>query len=117
MQFFQISSFLLKAEYLASIQDNDGAEQMYKASIESSLDHGNIHELALAYELFGHYHSAHERRVESIDCFKNAHMYYYQWGATAIADKVSRNHNLMIHSTVSTESQTKHSKHPREWTC
>ena len=114
---FSNKFFLLKAEHLASIRDNHGAEQMYKASIKAALDHGNIHELALAYELFGHYHSAHERGVESIDCFKNAHMYYSQWGATAIADKVSRNHNLMIHSTVSIELQTKNSKHPREWTC
>eukprot|EP00579_Thalassiosira_antarctica_P021935 CAMPEP_0201974226 /NCGR_PEP_ID=MMETSP0904-20121228/49474_1 /ASSEMBLY_ACC=CAM_ASM_000553 /TAXON_ID=420261 /ORGANISM="Thalassiosira antarctica, Strain CCMP982" /LENGTH=148 /DNA_ID=CAMNT_0048524669 /DNA_START=56 /DNA_END=498 /DNA_ORIENTATION=- len=48
MAVFETKWLLLKAEYFASISEFDQAVQMYKGSIKSAEDHGNIHELALA---------------------------------------------------------------------
>jgi len=87
---------LLKAEYAASVEKFDEALQMYKDSIKSAQDHGNIQELALAHELLGDYYSDRGCHLVSIECFKNGYLYYTQWGATAIAERILRKHNLDV---------------------
>ena len=85
---------LLKAEYTASFHDSSNASQLYEASIKAALDCGNIHEAALAYNLYGDYHAAHGKDVESKISHNMALKYYMQWGASAIAEKLQHKHNL-----------------------
>lgn len=98
MAVFDNKGMLLSAEYSACIGENDTAEQFYKASIMAAGDHGNIHELALAYELLGNYYAARELGTNSIECYHNAYKYYNQWGATAVAEKLFHKHNLGMQS-------------------
>ena len=102
---------LLQAEYSASVSEHDKAQSLYLASIDAAKDHGHIHELALAHELLGNYYcSANGYGVEDSDeCFRKAILYYKQWGATTLAEKLMRKHNLRMDS-----SQLGNSKHPRE---
>ena len=44
---------LMQAEYSASIGEHEKAQLEYTSSIKAAKDHGLIHELALALELFG----------------------------------------------------------------
>ena len=117
MAVFENKWLLLKAEHSASIQNSIEAEQLYKASIKSAQDHGNIHELALAYELLGNYYAASGLRMTSIDCYNNAYAYYKQWGATAVAEKLSHKHDLDTSlASGSTGLQAGNSnKHSRVW--
>jgi len=110
---FENKWLLLKAEYSASIQQYVAAQNLYKTSIQVAQDHGNIHELGLAYELLGNYYSAYGSREDSNDCLKKAHVYYTQWGATAVAEKLVRDHNLDMTSMVE-ELRAGNSKHSRQ---
>eukprot|EP00571_Detonula_confervacea_P012799 CAMPEP_0172299466 /NCGR_PEP_ID=MMETSP1058-20130122/1767_1 /TAXON_ID=83371 /ORGANISM="Detonula confervacea, Strain CCMP 353" /LENGTH=191 /DNA_ID=CAMNT_0013008921 /DNA_START=76 /DNA_END=651 /DNA_ORIENTATION=+ len=106
---------MLKAEYCASIGEHNRALSLYKASINAAQDHGSIHDLALAFELLGNYHcSANGDGVDSNECFRKAYVYYIQWGATAMADKLLRKHNLSMEPGTSTELLLGASKNPRE---
>mmetsp|Transcript_4493 Transcript_4493/g.9952 ORF Transcript_4493/g.9952 Transcript_4493/m.9952 type:complete len:1333 (+) Transcript_4493:111-4109(+) len=93
---------LLKAEYLASINENHAAEESYIQSISSSRDHGNVHELALAYELLGKYYSAHGSETYCKHCFKQAHVLYIQWGATMVAKRLEQ-YGLDLNSSLDTD--------------
>ena len=103
---------LLQVEYAASVGEHYKAQPLYLASINAAKDHGHIHELALAHELLGNYYCG--RGQDSNECFRKAAMYYEQWGATVLAEKVMLKHNLSIDSGASTELQLGKSKHPRE---
>lgn len=87
---FENKLFLMQAEYFASIDGHNDAERLYIKSINASRDHGNIHELGLAYELLGKFYSARGSSSYSIHCFKHAHKFYTQWGADAVAEKILR---------------------------
>jgi len=87
---------LLKAEYFISIGKRGGAITLYKDCINSARDHGNIHEMALAYELLGNYYCDEGDRAHSDEYFREAHTFYEQWGATAIAKKLVYKHDLII---------------------
>mmetsp|Transcript_15810 Transcript_15810/g.33418 ORF Transcript_15810/g.33418 Transcript_15810/m.33418 type:complete len:244 (-) Transcript_15810:383-1114(-) len=87
---FENKWLLLKAEYFASINEHDEAERSYIKSINASRDHGNIHELGLGYELLGKYYSSLGSAIYSTHCFEQAHLFYTQWGATALAEKILR---------------------------
>lgn len=73
---FENKYLLLKAEYTASFHNSDGADKFYEGSIKAAQDHGNIHEVALAYHLFGDYHAARGSTADSQNCYNNAHIYY-----------------------------------------
>merc|ERR1712194_195009 len=103
---FENKLLLLKAEYFASTNEYDKALNMYMQSVQISRDHGNIHELGLVYESLGNYHSACVSREDPSVYFKMAHLYYTQWGATAVAEKLVREHVLDMTSPDSEESQT-----------
>ena len=107
---FENKWLLLKAEYSASIHDYDEAEPTYTASIEVARDHGNIHELALAYELLGNYYLDRGRRTSSKECFEKAYLYYIQWGATAVADKILHKYGMVAPSLVGSKGNSKHSR-------
>jgi len=111
MAIFENKWLLLKAEYYYSIYDSDQALQMYQESIKSARDYGNIHELAMAHELLGKYHLERGCREDSKECFRNAHVYYTQWGAIAVAEKILRKYNLELDSQA---SPLQNQKHPRE---
>ena len=111
---FENKWLLLKAEFMASIDESDQALKNYEGSIKSAQDHGNIHELALAQELFGNYYSERGCMTTSIECFKKAYVYYTQWGATAIADKILETHNLEMASAAKQELHLQNQKHPRQ---
>jgi len=116
MAVFETKWLLLKAEYFASISEFDQAVQMYKGSIKSAEDHGNIHELALAHELLGNYCSGRGfMTTTSNACFEKAYMYYAQWGATAIAEKIFLTHNLEMDSAAKQELHLQNQKHSRQW--
>jgi len=104
---------LLEAEHAAlSHGESDYVEQLYKASIKAAQDNGNIHELALAYELFGHYY-AKRCQEDSNSCFERAFIYYTQWGATKVAQRLSETHNLNAASVSTLALQIEHVKHAR----
>ena len=73
---------LLKAEYNASFEGSDDASQFYLASITAAKDHGNMHELALAYELSGNYYAVRGHTSVCRSCYENAHVCYTQWWVT-----------------------------------
>ena len=89
--------YLLQAEYSASLKRDD-AKQLYETSIKAAKDHGNIHECGLALELYGDYHSSLGCTADAYACYKNAHKYYSQWGATQVAERLLKKHNLTIES-------------------
>ena len=91
---FENKWLLLKAEYNASFQGSDDAAQFYIASINAARDHGNIHEMALAYELLGNYYDLRKCNADAKDCYNNAYICYTRWGASAIAEKLMRKHEL-----------------------
>ena len=87
---------LLNAEYHASIGEGDAALEMYGESIRASRDHGNVHEMALAYELLGKHRSALGMTSAANECFAQAFAHYSSWGATAVADRLLRTHNIDV---------------------
>lgn len=114
---FENKWLLLKAEYLASIRDHDAALGMYMQSIQVARDHGRLDELGLAYELLGNYHSsAPVSKEDPISSFKMAHLYYTQWGATAVAAKLLRENDLDKASMDITEAQLANIKYARQVT-
>ena len=105
---------LIKAEYYSSVKDHDQALKMYEASIAASKDHGNIHELALGYELLGDYYAAHHRvEADVTECYKNAVTFYLQWGAAAVARRIMSKHSLDIDLVVHNEREGVLIKHAR----
>jgi len=94
MAVFENKWLLLRAEHAASINNHDEAKGLYKASIGAARDHGNIHEMALAYELFGNHHDACGRSDDAKSCFSKACVAYKTWGATAIAERLYAKHDL-----------------------
>lgn len=105
---FENKWLLLKAEYLFSFHSGEDSIEFYKASIDASKKQGYIHELAIAYELMGNYNVAHEYTDDARSCYNKAYVCYKEWGAIAVADKLSAKHNLE-------NSSTEKSKHPRSW--
>jgi len=105
---------LLKAEYFAAIGEHHSAQRLYKASIKSAQDHGHIHELALAFELLGNSYCFVGSCARSSECFKSAYVYYKQWGAAAVAEKLMRKHNLRMEPGACTDLRVGKSKNPRE---
>lgn len=104
---------LIKAEYYSSVKDYGRALKMYKASIAASKDHGNIHELALGYELMGDYYAAHHFETDVTECYKNAATFYLQWGAAAVARRIMSKHSLDIDLVVHNEHEGVSIKHAR----
>lgn len=94
MAVFQNKWLLLKAEYNASFRGSSDANEFYEASIKAARDHGNVHEMGLAYQLFGDYYAARGFTSESQKCYYSAFECYTQWGATALAEKLHRKHGL-----------------------
>lgn len=105
---FENKWLLLKAEYLFSFHSGENSREFYEASINASKKQGFIHELAIAYELLGNYHIAHECTDDARCCYNNAYVCYKEWGAIAVAEKLSSKHNLG-------NSSTEKLKHPRNW--
>ena len=103
---FENKWLLLKAEYLSSIHSDDNPHQYYEASIDAAKRQGYIHELAIAYELLGNYHASHGHRDDAKSNYNAAYVSYTQWGANAVAEKLSVKHNLSDKSTT---------KHSRNW--
>jgi len=113
---------LLEAEHAASINSDD-ARQLFEASIKSAQDHGNIHELALAFELFGNYYEERSQdsnakredsNEDSNQCYERAFFYYTQWGATKVAQRLSDIHNLSPAVVANVASQVENLKHARQ---
>lgn len=115
MHVFENKFLLLKAECYSSIGDSDEALQMYEGSIKSSLDHGNIHELALAQNLLGNYHLERGYGTAAKECLKKAHLYYTQWGATAVAENMVQKYKSIIDPFGRQESHVQNKKHSRQW--
>ena len=115
MAVFENKWHLLKAEHAFSVQDHDHALEMYRTSIETSRDRGNIHELALSYELLGNYYKK-QRRVDADvnECYKNAFEFYSQWGAVAVARRLLIKHNLEMDSDIDRELHAGTLKHSRQ---
>lgn len=92
---FENKWLLLRAEFSACVNDGH-AEELYLASIKSAENSGDVvHELGMAHELLGDYYATHGRTSDSISCYNNAYVYYTQWGATAVAERLSNKHNLV----------------------
>ena len=102
---------LLKAEHSFSVNLQDQAKELYKASINAAKDRGDIHEMALAHELLGKYHLERGCHTDGIESLARASIHYDAWGATVIAKKL-----LLLHNLDSTISRLKgHSdKHGRD---
>ncbi|KAL7538628.1 hypothetical protein ACHAXR_009431 [Thalassiosira sp. AJA248-18] len=118
MNVFGNKWLLLRAEHAAATTSTNGkskdAEELYKASIKAAEDHGNIHELALAHELLGNYYHEHECQDDAKGCFKKAVVYYTQWGATAVAERVMRNHDLDMAPLIADIDLIESKKHSRQ---
>jgi hypothetical protein len=106
---FENKWLLLKAEYLSSVHSGDDPRQYYEASIDAAKRQGYIHELAIAYELLGNYHASHGHRDDAKSNYNAAYVSYSQWGANAVAEKLSVKHNLSDNSNNDT------TKHSRNW--
>lgn len=105
---------LLEAEYAAlTNEESNDAEQLYNSSIKAARDHLNIHELALAYELLGSYH-AKRSQEDSNRCFEKAFVYYTQWGAIKVAQRVSEQYDLNAAFVDDYLLQVKDAKHARQ---
>jgi len=111
---FENKWLLLKAEYANSIGEHDKAVPLYKASINAAQDHGDIHELALAFELLGNYYCSAGDGANSNECYRKAYVYYKQWGATAVAEKLTPKHNLRMDPGACIELRSGKSKNPRD---
>jgi tetratricopeptide (TPR) repeat protein len=98
MEVFGNKWMLLKAECCSSLKEHDEAHRLYNASIKIAQEQDHIHELGLAYELFGEYHSNQASERESLRCFQKAYIYYSQWGATAVAARILLENSLDIES-------------------
>jgi len=109
---FENKLLMLKAEYLASIREYDKALDMYTQSIQLAQDHGRIDELGLAYELLGNvYSSAHAFKEDPNNSFKMAHLYFTQWGATAVAARLVRENDLDMTSMDINEAESTNTKY------
>ena len=93
---------LLQAEYSASIGDHVNAPQQYLDSIIAARAHGLIHELALAQELLGNYYCSMNGHEEARESLQLALMYYNQWGASAVKERLMKHHDLCDSSEVNT---------------
>jgi len=89
---FENKLLLLKAEFAAWVTFGD-AEELYKASIKAARK-DNKHEMALAHELLGDYYASCGRADDARSSFNHACVYYTQWGADAIAKRLSAKHGL-----------------------
>ncbi|KAL9189379.1 hypothetical protein ACHAXT_009054 [Thalassiosira profunda] len=98
---------LLNAEYHASIGEHDAAWEMYGESIQASRDRGNVHELALAYELLGKHRSALGMTSAANECFAQAFAHYSSWGATAVADRLLQTHNIDVTGAASATKRSR----------
>ena len=96
---FENKLLLLKAEYYACrlsnpIREFSEALQIYEGSIKSAKDNGNLHEAGLSYKLLGDYYASNGNEAEAIQSWKHSYSYLKQWGATAVAELLSKDHNL-----------------------
>lgn len=98
-----------------SIGEFDEAVKMYEGSIKSSLDYGNIHEAGLAYSLIGEHYIRQGQVSLANDCFKKACLYYAQWSATALVERLSLKHNLKLDSSEENDVLINQNKHSRQW--
>jgi len=110
---FENKWLLLRAEHAATVKNHDEALRLYKASIQASQDHGNIHECALGHELLGNYYLGLGCSSDSIASFEQACVFYTQWGATAQAGRLIRKHSLGIDAATERDCQGR--KNARQW--
>ena len=113
-ELFESKWLLLKAKYRASFEHSDDAIPFYQDSIKAAKSHGDIHELAIANELLGANHAAHDREDDYIQHIKLAYVCYSQWGATAIATKLLHDHDITMDSETERKLQISNNrKQPR----
>lgn len=91
---FENKLLLLKAEYYACRLSKLETLQLYEGSIKSAKDHGNLHEAGLSYKLLGDYYASNGNETEAIQSWKKSYLYLKTWGATAVAESLSKDHNL-----------------------
>ena len=108
---FENKSFLLRAEYLASVCNVSEAMAMYEKAIKSARDHGLIHEQALAYEFMGNFLASIVETSEATLCFGSAYECYMQWGAVVKAEKIRKDHKLDQYDEIGSCKV----KHGRDW--
>ena len=115
LQVFGNKWLLMKAELAACLKDYDEAKELYEASIKDARGNGNIHELGIAFELFGQFCSAHDHDcgVDANACFSQAFVAYTQWGAKAVAERILQTHNVILGSIDEMSSPDGHSKRAR----
>mmetsp|Transcript_3889 Transcript_3889/g.8568 ORF Transcript_3889/g.8568 Transcript_3889/m.8568 type:complete len:1443 (+) Transcript_3889:166-4494(+) len=113
MEVFGNKWLLMSAEHSACTKDHDETKKLYQASIELAQDYGNIHELGLAYELFGNYLVDCECTMDATPCFKKAYMCYIQWGAKSLAKRLLHKHNFDIDTESNIEWHARNSKRTR----
>ena len=111
---FGSKSLLLKAEHAASVnEDSDVVKQCYNDANRTARDHGNIHDLALGHELLGNYCASQGQMEDSNDCFLRAFVYFRQWGAAAVAERIFCDYGLDNASVSNMELQIGDLKHSR----
>jgi len=98
MEVFGNKWMLLRAECCSSLKEHGEAHRLYNASIKTAQEQDHIHELGLAYELLGEYHSNKASGRESLECFQKAYVHYSQWGATVVAARIIRENSLDVES-------------------
>lgn len=112
MSLFENKRRLLMVEHFTCIHKHEEALEMYEASIKASRDHGNIHEMALGYELMGNFHHERRRQSESRESFNQAYVYYYQWEAVAVSRRLEGKQWLYTQGRVFKETPPKQKLSP-----
>lgn len=96
---FENKWLLLKAEYHSSVGELDQALQYYQNSIKAGQDHGNVHEMAMAFELLGDYCKGRGHPTNSKRCYTKAYQCYISWGAKAVASRLAQTHDIDVTAT------------------
>lgn len=92
---FESKLYLLESEHYASMCNIVAAKESFELSAQTARDHGLIHEQGLAYECMGKFLSS-VVDIGAPKWLQKAHTCYMQWGATAKAKQLQKDHNLEL---------------------
>ena len=100
-QSFENKWRLLEAECFASNCHVRAAKNAYERSILTARGHGLVHEMALAFEMYGKYLQSIVELPAATEAYQSAHTFYVQWGATAKAERLRKEHSLEVQNGIS----------------
>jgi len=111
---FENKLILLEAENYASMCNIVAAKESYELSAKSARDHGLVHEQALACELYAQFLSSLVETLDASHWFHIAYTCYKQWGASAKAGQLMKEHDLVLRDYSKSNMSLGSMKHERD---